>query len=70
MMEHTDLHCRYRPAAMASDKIAACRALATETDGFCKPCHELATRGAGRGREMRAFTSYGLGPSKRARKLA
>jgi hypothetical protein len=67
MTEHLGPQCGYQTTAQAYN-IAACTALATETDGFCKPCHDLKAHEGGRGSQLRALASYGLGRAKRRKK--
>jgi hypothetical protein len=65
MTERPDLHCGYQTNAAAHEAIAACTSLATETDGFCKPCHELSAYEIRRGSQLRALASYGFGRARR-----
>jgi hypothetical protein len=65
MTERSDLHCGYRTAATAHEFMAVCGSLATETDGFCKPHHDISAHQMARGSQLRALASYGLSRARR-----
>ena len=68
MTARPDLLCGYLAPAPAYEKVIACTAHPTETDGFCKPCHDHSAHERARGSQLRAHASYGLGRARR-RKL-